>query len=177
VTACSAPPRPEGLVIRDFRSGDEPALRDVFFTSVHALAGRDYRPAQLAVWAPREHDPAAWAARLQANRPFVAELDGIIAGFADLGEDGYIDQFFVAGGQAGRGVGRALMAHLLDVARRRHLPAVWANVSLRAEAFFAHHGFVVAQRQMNTRHGVALPNARMHLPLQLPFPADAPGHG
>jgi putative acetyltransferase len=154
------------LAIRDFRPGDETALRDVFFSSVHALACRNYAPAQLAAWAPLRYDEAAWAARLQTNRPFVAEIDGVHAGFADLQDSGYIDQFFVAGAQAGRGVGQALMARIHEAAQQKLIPALWAHVSLRAEPFFAHHGFVLETRQVNTRHGVALPNARMRKRLE-----------
>ncbi|APW40976.1 GNAT family N-acetyltransferase [Rhodoferax koreense] len=151
------------MSIRDFRPGDEAALRDVFFTAVHGLASRHYNPAQVTAWAPVHYDALAWAARLQANRPFVAEIDGQAAGFADLQDSGYIDQFFVAAAFAGRGVGQALMAHILASAGQRRIGVVWANVSLRAEAFFAHHGFAVERRQVVQRRGVRLRNARMTL--------------
>ena len=166
MTACNAPPRPdETLCIRVFRTGDEAALRDVFFTSVHALACRNYTPAELAAWAPPQYDAAAWAARLQANQPFVAQIGGVPAGFADVQESGYIDQFFVAAAFAGRGLGQALMARLLAEAAKRRIPMVWANVSLRAEPFFTRHGFILEARQVNTRHGLPLRNARMTLRL------------
>ncbi len=161
VTASSAPLRPETLRIRRFRAGDEAVLREVFFTSVHGLACRDYSADELAAWAPHEYDEAAWAARLQANLPFIAEVDGVAAGFADLQDSGFIDLFFVAGGFAGRGVGQALMTSLMDQAAQRGIAQIWANVSLRAERFFTCHGFVVEVRQVNQRHGVALRNARM----------------
>ena len=164
VTDSSARPQPEPVRVRDFRAddtGEAAVLRDVFFSSVHALACRDYSPAQLAAWAPLVYDHAAWAERLRSNRPFVAEIGGVPVGFADLQDAGYIDQFFVAAAYAGRGVGQALMARLLEDAARRGIGALWANVSLRAEAFFAGHGFVVETRQVVERDGVALRNARM----------------
>lgn len=90
----------------------------MFYSSVHCLAGDCYSAEQLAAWAPRDYDRAAWAERLTRNRPWVAERDGVIVGYADLQADGYIDQFFVAAEAAGRGVGTALMQRILEQLRR-----------------------------------------------------------
>lgn len=149
------------LRIRDCRTGDAPALRRVFESSIHTLAARDYRPDQLAAWAPRDHDAALWAERIQRIQPFVAELDNTIAGFADVQPSGYIELFFVSGDHAGRGVATALMAHLQAVAQARGITALHANVSLRAERFFLASGFAIEMRQEVERAGVILRNARM----------------
>ena len=136
-------------------------LRRVFASSVHMLAARDYRPEQLAAWAPHDHDAAQWADRLQRIQPFVAELAGTVAGFADVQSSGYIELFFVSGDHAGRGVATALMAHLEASAQAQGLAALHANVSLRAERFFLASGFVIEVRQEVERAGVMLRNARM----------------
>jgi putative acetyltransferase len=151
------------ILIRNFRTGDEPALRAVFYASVHGLACTNYTREQLDAWAPLEHDRAQWAARMQANQPFIAHVDGsaAIAGLADLQASGYIDQFFVAPAFAGLGVARALMAHLHAQVAQRSIPALQADVSLTAEPFFAASGFVVQARQQVQRAGVVLHNARM----------------
>jgi putative acetyltransferase len=151
----------DGLRIRPYRPGDAPVLRRVFASSVHMLAARDYRPEQLAAWAPHDHDAAQWADRMQRIQPFVAELDGTVAGFADVQSSGYIELFFVSGDHAGRGVATALMAHLEASAQAQGLAALHANVSLRAERFFLASGFVIEVRQEVERAGVMLRNARM----------------
>ena len=149
------------LQLRPFRIGDEAALRAVFFSSVHALARRHYSPAQLAVWAPRLYDPAQWRALIHANQPFVAELDGAIAGYADLQASGCIGHFFVAGAYGGRGVGKALMAHIHQQAASRGMGQLFSDVSLAAELFFRKSGFAVQARQQLDVQGVILANARM----------------
>lgn len=149
------------MLIRNFRSADAPLLRAVFHAAVHQLAARDYAAEQREAWAPHEHDAAQWAARMQANQPFVAEQDGEVAGFADLQDSGYIDMFFVAPAFAGRGVARALMAHVEASAERRGITALFADVSLTAEPFFRKAGFTVERRQEVERAGVVLRNARM----------------
>ena len=149
------------MLIRNFRPDDPPLLRAVFHASVHQLTARDYTAEQRQAWAPLEHDAAQWAARVQARQPFVAELEGEVAGFADLQDSGYIDLFFVAPAFAGRGVAKALMAHIETSAARRGITALSADVSLTAEPFFIKSGFSVERRQQVERAGVVLANARM----------------
>lgn len=154
------------MVIRDFRLGDEPALASVMFSSVHELARHEYSPAQREAWAPRKYDEDRWAARMRGMRPFVAELDGRVVGYADLQGTGYIDHFFVAGSYGRRGVGTALMQHIHAAARGRRIAELWADVSLTAESFFARHGFVVEARQSRSLRGVTIANARMRKALR-----------
>lgn len=148
--------------IRDFRpDADEAALRAVFHASVHQMGTAWYTPAQLDAWAPHEYDASAWAERLRTNRPFIAEIEGRIAGYADVQDSGLIDHFFVDGAFGGRGVGTALMAHLHQSAHARGIDELHANVSLSAEGFFVRCGFVVEQRQQVDVRGERLRNARM----------------
>lgn len=149
--------------IRNFRPGDEPALRAVFHASVHGLASKDYTSEQLAAWAPLDHDAAQWAERMRANQPFIAQAvdGGAMAGFADLQACGTIDMFFVAPAFAGQGVARALMAHIHAQAAQCGIAHLHAHVSLTAEPFFSAQGFVVQARQQVERAGVVLRNARM----------------
>lgn len=149
------------LHIRTFRKGDEATLRSIFHASIHGLAGTDYTPEQLQAWAPTEYDEGTWAELMQSLQPFLAERDGTVVGYADLQPDGYIDHFFVAGPHAGQGVGRALMAHLHDIARQRGLTELWAKVSLNAEPFFRTQGFLVEERLSFLLRGVPMTHARM----------------
>lgn len=149
------------LHIRPFHEADAPALRAVFESSVHTLAAPYYTPAERTAWAPSEHDAAQWAERMRMLQPFVAELDGRIAGFADLQPSGHIDMFFVAGDCGGRGVAKALMARIEASAHDRGIAGLWAHVSLAAEAFFRRSGFEIAHRREVTLRGVVLRNARM----------------
>ena len=149
------------LQLRPFRNGDEAALRAVFYSSVHMLARRHYSPAQLAAWAPRLYDPAQWRALIHAHQPFIAELDGAIAGYADLQASGCIGHFFVAGAYGGLGVGKALMAHIHQQAASRGTGQLFSDVSLAAELFFRKSGFAVQARQQVDVRGVVLANARM----------------
>ena len=86
------------------------------YGEISGLARQHYTTAQLQAWAPAEYDAAQWSERLRTNRPWVAEVDSCITGFANLQPSGYINPFFVAGEHAGRGVGRALIAQIHSTA-------------------------------------------------------------
>jgi putative acetyltransferase len=164
-------------VIRPFVPGEETALLALFQSSVRGLAVRDYTPEQIEAWSPSgpsKEDIERWTARIRSNRPWVAEQDGRLAGFADLQPSGYIDQFFVAQAHAGQGVGAALMRHLHEVAASLGIATLSANVSLTAQPFFRRWGFVVEREQEVSVRGVALRNAVMCKPLLSPaLPACA----
>jgi putative acetyltransferase len=149
------------MVVREFEPGEEPALRDVFYSSVHGIASRNYTPQQLQAWAPPEYDQDKWIERINRNRSFIAVIDGEIAGFSDVQETGYIDQFYVASRFAGIGVGTALMKYIHQVAALRNLPELSSHVSLTAEPFFTRHGFKIVKRNMVDVKGVILRNATM----------------
>lgn len=144
--------------------------------SVHGLERRFQIEEQIEAWAPATHDEGRWADRIAALRPFVATVDGRVAGYADLQESGYIDQFFVAAEFSGQGVGSLLMQRIHEAASQRHIAVLFADVSLTAEAFFQHRGFTVVSRQSVIRKDVAIPNARMTKQL-LKGPQEPGDHG
>uniref|UniRef100_UPI0035AE8577 GNAT family N-acetyltransferase n=1 Tax=Hylemonella sp. TaxID=2066020 RepID=UPI0035AE8577 len=149
------------MEIRRFRFGDEVTLFGVFFTAVHEVAARDYSPEQIDAWAPVDLDLEEWIDRIRRNRPFVAELDDEIVGYADIQPSGYIDQFFVSGSHPRRGVGTMLMARLHQEAISLGLKELTSDVSKTAEPFFLRHGFQVVERRFPVRRGVMLENALM----------------
>lgn len=152
------------MLIRPYAAGEENALLAIFQSSVRGLACRDYTPEQIEAWSPRDTSVQfrqQWIERIRWNRPWVAELEGRPAGFADVQSSGYIDQFFVAAQCAGRGVGGALMRHLHEIARAQAANTLFAHVSLTAQPFFRHVGFVVEEEQCPVIRGVALRNAVM----------------
>jgi putative acetyltransferase len=154
------------MLIRDFRPGEEAGLRRVFMSSVHELASGFYTKEQLNAWAPHAYNGLHWAGKISSLRPFVAVINGRIAGYADLQASGYIDHFFVSGQFSGRGVGSALIGHIHQAAAQRKISGLSAHVSLSAESFFGKHGFSIVQRQSVMVNGVSMDNALMSRKLQ-----------
>ncbi|MEO5521305.1 GNAT family N-acetyltransferase [Citrobacter youngae] len=149
------------MKIRRFKNGDEISLLSVFLSSVHTLASHYYTHEQIDAWAPSDIDPDRWTNRMRALRPFVVEVDGEIAGYADVQPNGYIDHFYVSGVYPRQGVGTLLMGRIHEEARQRGMGELTSNVSKAAEAFFLRHGFHVVERGFPVCRGVTLQNALM----------------
>ena len=149
------------MIVRDYRPSDVDALIALFRASVREVARQDYTEAQVRAWAPDEIARERWVERCAANATFVAEIDGRIAGFADLAEDGLIDMLFVSPAHQRRGVAAALMGRIETLARARGLERLYSDVSRTARGFFERSGFGVLAEQQVERRGQVLVNFRM----------------
>ena len=147
--------------IREFQAGDEAALYRVHHGAIHRVASRDYTPEQIDAWAPATQDPGVWAIKMRHLRPFVAEVEGVIAGYADLQPTGYIDHFFVSADFPRQGVGALLMERIHEEAVRQGIGELTADVSKTAQPFFARFGFDIVEQRFPVRSGVTIPNALM----------------
>lgn len=149
------------MVIRRFRSGEEPALFDVYYSAIHLVAKHDYNAVQINAWAPRDLDQALWMRKIQSIKPFVAELGGKLVGYADVQSSGYIDHFFVSGYHPRQGIGTRLMAALHEEAARIGLAELTSDVSRTAQPFFEKSGFSIIEQRVPELRGVIIPNALM----------------
>jgi len=150
------------ITLRDFRPGDEPALRAVYQSAIREVARRDYTQEQVDAWAPQVWDAPRWAARMQGILPFVAERAGVVVGYADLQPSGYIDHFFVAAAAGGQGVGGLLMRRIHQRAQELGVGELTSEVSRTAQPFYLHFGFEVVDQHTTVVRGVALQYAAMH---------------
>ena len=74
---------------------------------------------------------------------FVAEADGVLAGFCVVrgsGDEGELEALFVDLPWIGTGAGGRLLRHALDVARARGIVRLVLDADPGAEPFYAHHG-------------------------------------
>ena len=96
-------------------------------------------------------------------KPFVADLNGELVGYADVQSNGYIDHFFVSGKHPRRGIGSLLMKRILAEAASIGIPLLTSHVSRTAQPFFQRFGFVISERRNPEIRGVVVPNAMMCL--------------
>ena len=149
------------IQLREFRLGDEPALRVVFESAIHEVAIRDYTAAQINAWAPRQFDPALWAKRMQGIAPFVVERDDAIVAYADVQPNGYIDHLFVAADANGQGIGGRLMRRIHERAEELNIAELTSEVSRTAQPFYKHFGFEIVDRHVKEVRGVGIEYAAM----------------
>ena len=158
------------ITLRDFRPGDEPALRAVFESAIHEVARRDYTQQQVDAWAPRDFDPGPWAKRMQGIAPFVAEREGQVVAYADVQANGYIDHFFVSAKAGKQGVGGLLMRRIHERAAELGIAVLTSEVSRTAQPFYRHFGFEIVDHHSNVVRGVELQYASMRKVLREPLP-------
>lgn len=156
-----------GMIIRDYRPDDLTALIDLFRGSVRSVARRDYSDRQVLAWAPDIIDSEGFAMRCTAKPTWVAEINGQIAGFADLEPNGHVDMLYVHAGHQAKGVARALLAHIENVAMRRSLDRLYTEASITARTAFERRGFQIIVEQTVTVRGEAFVNYRMEKSLSV----------
>ncbi|MGF1692279.1 GNAT family N-acetyltransferase [Photobacterium kagoshimensis] len=146
------------ITIRPYVCADAQALWQLFFDTVKEVNSRDYSQAQVKAWAPANFDFNVWQQRMAGIQPFVAEIDGVIVGYTDLQASGLIDHFFCHHQYQGKGVGRALMQHVLNSAKAKAIPRLYSEVSITARPFYEHYGFFVVREQTITVRGQKMNN-------------------
>jgi putative acetyltransferase len=149
------------MEIRRYKHGEDCAVWKVYFAATRESIARDYHPALIERWAPRNQDMTEWADRLARTKPFVAALDEQIVGMAEIEKDGFIDYFYVHPQWQGRGIGKALLAAVEVEAGTSGVSLVYADVSITAKSFFLSQGFLVTETKSNVILGHPAPNFRM----------------
>jgi N-acetylglutamate synthase-like GNAT family acetyltransferase len=144
---------PQRLSIRRARSDDHAMLESLQWRA--SLANPGDRDALLA-------HPDAIALPIEqiaAESVFVAERDGIVAGFAAValrpGGGAELEALFVEPYLWKHGVGRRLVAHIAEIARVRAAAFLYVIGNPRAEGFYRSCGFS-QMGTVATRFGVGL---------------------
>ena len=148
-------------MIRAYSDDDLEATVSCFGQSVREIGARHYAPEQIAAWAPDSPDMEAWANRLRAGGVFVADVNGAIAGFVRVEDNGFVDLLYVHPNHERRGVGRELLEVACSWAVSHGAHRLESEVSIAARALFEAMGFRVEREQSVERRGVRFLNFRM----------------
>lgn len=145
------------VVLRDYQPGEAAALARLFYDSVHGVCLGDYTQEQVDVWADGTADPAVWERSFLQHRTLVARLGGEIVGFADL-DGNYLDRLYVHRDFQRRGVAKALVSALEELAKAQGETRMTVHASITARGFFEKRGWQVVKEQQVERKGVLLTN-------------------
>ena len=100
------------MVYRKYRPSDCEKIAELFYQTVHSVNQKDNTPEQLDAWATGQVDLVQWNRTLSDHYTVVAEEDGVILGFGDMAEDGYLDRLYVHKDHQGQGIATALCGRL-----------------------------------------------------------------
>lgn len=140
--------------IRSYTSQDCPLLAQLFYDTVHTINARDYSPEQLQAWAPGLPDLEQWDRSFLEHTAYVAETEGIVAGFGDMDGTGYLDRLYVHKDYQGKGIATALCDRLESAVQGR----IVTHASVTAKPFFEKRGYRTVKEQQVERRGILLTN-------------------
>ena len=141
--------------LRIYAEADCPELARLFYDTVHTVNAKDYGQKQLDAWATGEVDLKSWNQSFLAHHTVVAEWDGVIVGFGDMDETGYLDRLYVHKDYQRMGVATAICDEL---ERNSAATEFITHASITARPFFEKRGYVVTKEQQVERRGVRLTN-------------------
>jgi putative acetyltransferase len=102
-----------------------------------------------------------WAKRLRTGGVFVADLNGTVAGFVRVEDNGCVDLLYVHPNHERRGVGRELLDVACSWAINHGARRLESEVSIAARPLFEAMGFPVEREQFVESRGVQFLNFRM----------------
>lgn len=142
------------MQLRRYKQSDCRELAELFYNTVHTVNAADYNNEQLNAWATGHVDLEAWNKSLQEHYSIVAVDKGIIVGFGDIDQTGYLDRLYVHADYQGRGIATAI-CHKLEQSVSGKIAT---HASVTAKPFFEKRGYKVIKEQRVERQGVFLTN-------------------
>lgn len=143
------------MIIRKYRPADCQTLAKLFYDTVHTVNAKDYTEEQLDAWADGDTDTDRWNETFLSHCTVVAEIDGIIVGFGDIDDTGYLDRLYVHSDFRHMGIATAVCDELeRSVTATKYI----THASVTARGFFEKRGYRAVRKQQVERKGVFLTN-------------------
>ncbi len=130
---------PASLTLRPFEPSDAEAVSQLIVDNLWHVNVRDYGEAVVTELA-RFYAPEGVRHYAQAGEMIVARIGPTLVGTATL-QQARVRNVFVSPLCHGQGIGRRLMAHLEDAARRQGLTTLALRAGLGAVAFYQKLGY------------------------------------
>jgi putative acetyltransferase len=135
------------IKVRLFKPEDAEQIAQLFHETVHAVNIRDYSSSQVSAWAPDNIHFRNWVEVCSHRFTYVADDEGVIAGFGELEPNGHIDCFYCHKTYQRCGVGSQLYGAIEAKAVELSVRRLFVEASITARPFFQRMGFAVVEEQ------------------------------
>lgn len=143
------------MILRKYRTSDCEETAKLFYDTVHCINAKDYSEEQLNVWADGNININQWDRRFCGHFTVIAEEDGVIVGFGDIDETGYLDRLYVHKDYQRKGIASAICDRL---EKNVLADKILVHASVTAKSFFIKRKYKVVKEQQVERKGVMLTN-------------------
>ncbi len=143
------------MEVREYEKKDLDEVKRLFYDTVHSVNRKDYDEKQTEAWAPSDMNYTHLEEALNKNYSLLAVEDGIIIGFGDIDESGYLDHLFVHKDYQGKGTATALCDRLETI---RDFKEIETHASITARPFFEKRGYMCIKEQTVEIRGAFLTN-------------------
>lgn len=145
-------------MIREYEEKDLDSIIKLFYDTVHFINIKDYTFEQVNAWAPENIDRSLWNTSLLEHYSIVFEHNGIIKGFCDCDNKGYIDRLYVHKDFQNQGIGKKLIENVEKYILDNEVCEFYSHVSITALPFFQKRGYIVVKNQFVNRNNIILEN-------------------
>lgn len=149
------------MIIRDVTPADVPALAFLYADAVRSAGPSFYSEEQVEVWATVAEEAERFRSFVLEPSSLVAEDETGPIGFTGLDPDGHVTALYVRSDRMRRGVGSALLAAVMDLARQRGISQLYTEASAVSRPVFERAGFRVAEIETIERRRVLFERYRM----------------
>ncbi|NJK60285.1 MAG: GNAT family N-acetyltransferase [Oscillatoriales cyanobacterium SM2_1_8] len=149
------------MEIRLFEARDAEQIAQLFHETVRKVNVRDYSSNQVRAWAPDDIHFRDWVEVCSNRFTYVADDEGVIAGFGELEPNGHIDCFYCHKTYQRCGVGRQIYRAIEAKAVELSVSRLFIESSITAKPFFQRMGFSVVKEQKVIRRGATFINYAM----------------
>ncbi|HHT7235104.1 MULTISPECIES: GNAT family N-acetyltransferase [Bacillus] len=141
------------IKIRTFQKEDLEQVLQLFYETVHTVNAQDYNMLQLQAWAPKRPNRESWLKSLEKNISYVADNNGVIAGFGDYNDEHYIDRLFTHKDYQGKGIASNILQKLEKEAMKLEHRDIYTEASITAKPFFESKGYICIKEQNKQHNG------------------------
>jgi len=146
------------MKIRFFKKSDTEQVTRLFSDTVRIVNKQHYSEEQIRAWAPDNIHFQDWEKACLEKFTLVAEIDGMILGFAQFEDNGHIDCFYCHHEHQRQGIGSKLYEAIEAYAYKKGIAKIYTEASITARPFFLKMGFKHVQKQKVLVRGEVLIN-------------------
>ena len=146
------------MKLRKYKQTDCAEMAALFYDTVHSVNSKDYTEPQLYAWATGNIDISAWNASFSEHHTVIAEEEGVIVGFGDMDDNGYLDRLYVHKDYQNRGIASAIINELEKQALLRGVFRFSTHASITAKPFFEKHRYKTLSENIVIRNNIRLTN-------------------